>query len=301
MRKLKLLSLSHAQLITFTLFSKNTHFLLKILPLAAVGLLTPQLTRAQFTPPGMGSVHTADWLAIGMKQSLNEQKSISSASFFGVGRTSNPNNYNPFQRNVIYVINEEISHRFQQHWQYSGALSYRWQHEYQSAAPYETATPKARQEIRVYGRYSYLTGSGKLNFAVTYRPELRLFYNPNFGPAETSMQFRSRFSGKMTWNLNASKSQKLILNTELLFSTSKEEQHWSQWGYNETRISLYYSITLPNNRVILDIGYMNDLLEMPVTRDVHYLAFDLTFKNPFSHAKKSDPASRPLPDQESRR
>ena len=239
---------------------------------------------AQFTPPGLGRIHTATWYALGLKQNLNKKNTVVSTTYFGVGTTSNPSNYNPFERMGIYVINEEVSHHFATHWQYSGAASYRWQDMYKPFSPYEAASPSGRQEIRFYSRFTYLKSYKKIDLSFTYRPELRFFYNPDFSKYHESIEFRSRFSGKMAYNFDSPHDKKIMLTTELLFATSKEE-NWSKWKYKEARISVYYSFNLPSDAVVLSLGYMNDIIGIGKNFDIDasYLAFDIAFKEPFKH------------------
>lgn len=242
---------------------------------------------AQFTPPGLGRVNSAMWFAAGVKQDLNAKKTVTSTTYLGLGTTSNPSNFNPFDHKAIYVINEEISHRFANHWQYSGAVSYRWQNMFSPTKPYEEADPSGRQEFRIYTRFSYLTSINKLDLTFTYRPELRFFYNPDFTAYKNKEQFRSRFSGKLNYNISPEHSKKIIFTTELLFATNKEV-HWDTWKYNEARFSLYYSFALPSDDVILSFGYMNDLIGIGKRYeiDANYLAIDIAFKNLFSHHEK---------------
>lgn len=235
---------------------------------------------AQFSPPGLGKTNTASWFAIGIKQKLNEKGSLSSATHFGLGRISDPDNYNLFQKQSIYVINEEITNHFKEHWAYSMALSYRWQNKYKSTDPYELDDPDGRQEIRAYGRLSYLETFKKMGFAIDFRPEYRLFYNPDFSSANENTQFRSRLRGKMTFNLNSLKTDKLVTTAEFLFSTTKTDS-WSAFEYKETRLCLYYSHTVPKLKTTFNIGYMNNILGKSSVTDVHYLAFDVAIKNPF--------------------
>ena len=235
---------------------------------------------AQFSPPGLGKTKVASWYAVGLKQYLNKEENLNSTTYLGLGLISNPDSYNLFKKKSIYVINEEVSHRFKNHWQYSIALSYRWQRKYNSTEPYEKAIPKARQEIRYYNRFSYLNSIQKINYSISYRPELRLFYNPNFSPARESVQFRSRLRGKMSFYLNSLNTSKLSTAVELLFSTSKTN-NWSKFKYKEARFTLYYSMDIPNQDTTLSVGYMNNILGTTNITDAHYLALDLLIKNPF--------------------
>jgi len=235
---------------------------------------------AQFTPPGMGKVNTAEWFAIGMKQKLNTKKTVNSVTFFGLGRTSTPDDFAPWDRAAIYVLNQEIKHRFAKHWEYAGALSYRWQNRYKAEKPYKLDAPYARQELRTYGKITYLTDLGRWAIAATYRPELRFFYNPDFSPYAEAVQLRSRLKGKVSFALNKAKTQKLMASVEHLISSTKT-QNWDAWHYKESRFCLYYSIAFPKQKLVLDIGYMNDLLGNPINHDGHYFAVDIVINNPF--------------------
>ncbi|WP_458627073.1 hypothetical protein [Winogradskyella sp. PC D3.3] len=66
---------------------------------------------AQCSPPGLGKANTASWFAIGIKQNRNKKETINSTTPFGLRRTSTPDNYNLLDKQSIYVINEEVSHR----------------------------------------------------------------------------------------------------------------------------------------------------------------------------------------------
>lgn len=235
---------------------------------------------AQISPPGLGKANTAAWFAVGIKQRLNRKETLESVSFAGLGSISNPNNSNPFQKQSIYVINEEITHNFKPHWKYSVAASYRWQNKYQSSPPYELDSPKARQEIRFYSRFTYLKTFKKIMYSLTYRPEIRFFYNPDFKLAEETTEFRSRLKGKIAFNINALKTQKISTSAEVLLATSKTEQ-WSAFKYKESRFSLYYSVTIPKQKITFNMGYMNNVLGKNFSKCVHYIAFDVVFKNPF--------------------
>ncbi len=235
---------------------------------------------AQFTPPGLGDTNDASWFALGLKQKLNSSGTVVLASHIGLGRISDPDNYNLVQNPSIYVVNEEISNHFKKHWKYSGALSYRWQNEYETTEPYELDSENARQEIRMYGRIFYLDSFKNIDYSISFRPEMRFFYDRNFDPYTEDRQFRSRFRGKMAFSLNQLKTHKLITSAEFLFSTTREDK-WSKFEYKEARFSLYYAITAPKLNTTFNFGYMNNLLGKADLKDVHYLAFDIEIKNLF--------------------
>ncbi|NIJ44192.1 hypothetical protein FHR24_000631 [Wenyingzhuangia heitensis] len=234
---------------------------------------------SQITPPGLGKdVNTVSWFALGLKQNLNKSKTASSTTYIGHSSSSTIDDTNPFNKSALYVVNQEISHHFKEHWKYSGALSYRWQNFYHLTAPYDRDKSLSRQEIRTYARFSYLTKIRQLDFSLTYRPEFRWFYNSDFTPYHESFQFRSRIAGKLSKSLSA--RQKIIFTTELLFATSKTEK-WSSLEYHESRFSLYYSMLFPKQKTTFNIGYMNNLLGTQFSKDTHYLAIDITLNNLF--------------------
>ena len=235
---------------------------------------------AQITPPGLGKVHTASWFALGLKQKLNQEETTTSTTFIGVGRISDPDDYNLVKKPSIYVLNEEIAHRFKKNWEYSFALSYRWQNQYKETEPYHLDTPEVRKEIRYYNRFSYLKKFEKIDFSLTIRPELRFFFDPNFDSAEEKFQFRSRLSGKMAFSINQLKTQKIITTVEFLGAISKT-QDWSEFEYKETRLCLYYSLAIPKQKITFNLGYMNNIIGKSKSKDAHYLAFDVIINNFF--------------------
>lgn len=254
--------------------------MLRTFIITLLGIVISSNGLAQFSPPRLGEANTASWFAIGLEQNIDKNEMISSATHFGLGRISDPDDYNLVKKQSIYVVNEEVSHRFHKNWKYAVALSYRWQNKYMDTPPYALDTPNARQELRIYGRFSYLNSLDQFNYSFSYRPEIRFFYNPDFSTATKNTQFRSRFRGKASFNLNPLNTHKIITTVELLFSTTKTD-NWSQFEYQETRLCLYYSVGFPKQKITLNIGYMNNLLGKSSITAVHYLALDIAIKNPF--------------------
>lgn len=113
---------------------------------------------SQISPPGEGKAHTANWFAFGNRQELSTThgRGWQSMSYIGIGRKSNPDNYDLFYKSAILVVNQEFYHQFHSVWQTSFALSYRRQDEYLDNKPYEHDNPKLKQEFRLYGRFSYI-------------------------------------------------------------------------------------------------------------------------------------------------
>lgn len=240
---------------------------------------------SQISPPGLGKAHTADWFAFGVRQELDtiEGKGWQSMTYIGVGRKSNPNNYDPFYKPAILVLNQEFYHQFHNDWQYSLALSYRRQDEYLDNMPYEHDNPKLKQEFRLYGRFSYLFSTSRIKLVPTFRQEFRKFYTPDFQNISEDYQFRSRFRLQLTVNLDSKKTHRLIASSEQLFSISKGNtpDNWTDFNYRESRFSLYYSYSPKALPFIFSVGYMNNLIGQKNPYDVHYLAFDIVIENPF--------------------
>jgi hypothetical protein len=210
-------------------------------------------------------------------------------TYAGMGRKSNPDNFNPFHKSAILVLNQEFYHMLPKHWQYSFALSYRRQDEYQVNEPFEHKTPSIKQEFRGYGRLSYVMTGKLLKFIPTLRQEYRKFYDPSFGAINETYQFRTRFRSQLSINLTRNKTQKLILGSEQLFSTSKKQtaDHLSKFTYQESRFTCYYSLAPSHWVGTINIGYMNNWVVNGESFDAHYLAVDFIFENPMRLRKKS--------------
>jgi len=236
---------------------------------------------AQISPPGLGETNSASWLAIGLEQDLGKENSITSTTYFGLGRMSTPENHNLFNKQAIYVLNEELAFRFKKKWKYAFAFSYRWQNNYQSTPPYARDNPNGRQEIRLSSRLTYLNHKHTyIDYSFSFRPELRFFYNPDFMPAPKDMQIRSRFRGKLAFNLNSLETHRLITTAELFFSTTRNT-HWSRIDYQEARLCFYYAVTLPKQKLELHLGYMNNLRGKSIINGVNHLVINIILKNPF--------------------
>lgn len=246
---------------------------------------------SQISPPGLGNAKTASWFAIGVRQELDTiaGKGWQSMSYLGIGRKSTPDSYNLFQKQAIWVVNQEFYHQFHHNWQYSMALSYRKQDEYLKEAPYYHDNPQWKQEFRLYGRMSYLLSAKRIKFIPTFRQEFRKYYTPDFHNLEENFQLRSRLRLQLKINLDAQKIHRLIVSSEQLFSISKKsfEKQWTGFNYNESRFSLYYSYSPKTIPLIFNVGYMNNLLGAKKAHSVHYLAFDIIIENPFKLQKRS--------------
>lgn len=244
---------------------------------------------AQISSPGLGKANTAVWTAMGLRQALDSAGRRQSVSYLGMGRASKPSNYNPVQRTVLLVLNQEFYNQFHRHWQYSLALSYRRQNQYSAAPPYEQENPKYKQEFRVYGRYSYILKNSERKLVLTLRQELRKFVNTDFKNAEEDLQFRTRLRAQFTTNIGHGKTHKIILSTESLFAANRENRElkkWSNFAYGESRFCLYYSFSPMRSPFVFDVGYMNDLIGTKTLTMVHCLAIDVILENPFGGPKR---------------
>ncbi|TVT43467.1 DUF2490 domain-containing protein [Hymenobacter setariae] len=265
---------------------------LKIALLLVICILS-KVSSAQISPPGLGAAHTADWLALGVRQDLDSLKKWQSMSYIGLGRKSSLANYNPLAKSSILVLNQEFYYKFHPHWQTSFALSYRHQNEYSDSYPYEPENPAFEQEFRLYSRISYVLETPRFKLVPTFRQEFRKFYTPTFTRGAETFQFRSRLRLQLTVNLDAAKVHRLIVSSEQLFSASDLSfpNHWTRLGYRESRFVGYYSVAPKAFPLIFDFGYMANWLGGPSPAVVHYAALDIIWKNPFGHHRPNRRAS----------
>jgi hypothetical protein len=242
---------------------------------------------AQISPPGLGVAHTVEWAAFGVRQDLDSLHRWQSMSYVGLGRKSNPDNYNLLYKPAILVLNQEFYRRFGKHWQQSFALSYRHQDVYAEQAPFEHTNPPFEQEFRAYSRLSYLLETPRLKFVPTLRQEFRKFYTPAFTEEEELVQLRTRLRLQLTVGLDAAGVHRLIGSSEQLFSTSRLSypRRWTTFAYQESRFTLYYSLSPKELPFTFDVGYMANRLGTTSPLVVHYLALDVIWKNPFGSYK----------------
>ncbi|MDB5274003.1 MAG: hypothetical protein JWO58_2370 [Chitinophagaceae bacterium] len=253
-----------------------------------VGVLSYHSVFAQISPPGLGNANTASWFAIGIRQRLDSANHKQMVTYIGTGRISDPDNYDPFKKAAILVLNKEFYNLFHKNWQYSVALSYRRQNEYAEDAPYEKQSTGYKQEFRLYGRYSYILRNKKLKWVNTFRQEFRKFDTDKFKDWDETYQLRSRFRTQLTWNIDKRKIHSLVTSAEVLFSISKELNNgWSDFDYRESRFCLYYSFAPSQSPLVFNVGYMNNLLgKYGALTDAHYMALDIIWNDPFGSLKR---------------
>ena len=240
---------------------------------------------AQVSPPGLGKGKNASWFAFAIKQSLDSLHKKESTTYIGIGRKSTPDDSNPFNKMGILILNQEFSNRYHKNWQYSYAISYRRQNEYESTAPYDLANPAIKQEFRIYGRYSYLTGTSTIKWKTTFRQEYRKFFNPDFTKNSEDYQLRTRLKTQLNIDLGTQKIHHIIGSAEALFSTSKKYKpasEWTKFEYKDSRFGLYYSLTPKEIPFTFDFGYGYNLIgKGSKTSGVNFLAIDIIWNNPF--------------------
>lgn len=242
--------------------------------------------KAQISPPGLGDAKTAFWSAFGVKRQLDSLGKKQALSYIAIGRKSSPENDNLFSKQAIFVLNHEVYNSFAPHQQYSYAISYRRQPQYESEAPYDKENTE--QEFRIYGRYAYTFDLGKkLKLKNTVRQEFRKFFDADFHKVEEDFQLRTRIKSQLTYNLSPKNNQKIAISAEALFSIShlnEPQPQWESFGYREMRIAAYYMFNIPNSPFTVDVGYMDDLIRGSNSihhGGVHYLAADVVWNIPY--------------------
>lgn len=254
-----------------------------IIKLFFLCILISNFTKSQISPPGLGVANTAGWFAVGLRQEFDTLKEWQSMTYAGMGRKSNPDNYDPLFKSAILVLTQEFYHKFNKNWQYSFALSYRRQDEYFKTAPYQHENPTLKQEYRAYSRFSYTYKTTHFKFVPTLRQEFRKYYSPTFTSITEDFQFRTRLRLQLTVNLDKNKIHKISLSSEQLFSISKNNAPnlWTDFNYRESRFTFYYSFSPQKSPLIYSLGYMNNLVGIKQNYTVNYFAFDVIWENPF--------------------
>jgi len=254
-------------------------FVLKLM-ITVISFFILKNAGAQITPPGLGEGHTAGWLAAGVAQALDSLETRKLVTYVGYGRKSRPDDFNLVEKEALWVLNQEYQHHFRKHWQYSAALSYRRQHEYEKEPPFGETVPGIKQEFRLYGRLYYLLKGNRWKTAIVLRQELRKFFTTDFRNWPETFQARTRLKVHWAYSLSKNAVHKLSLGAETIFGIRKKSGEWSGFDYLETRLTTYYSLSPQKIPVDFNIGYMGNLLAGKPGA-VHYLAMDIIWKNPF--------------------
>jgi hypothetical protein len=228
----------------------------------------------------MGEANMAAWTAVGLRQSLDAEARRVSMTYVGVGSVSGRHDDNPVGRAAIFVLNEELYDQFDKHWLYSVALSYRRQ----DAAEGPAWQRRRVQELRAYARLSSVLTSERLKLLNTVRPEVRGFVRPDFGPSEEPLQLRFRLKTQLTWQLDAAGQHRLIGGAEELASIAHAQGRaaWTDFDYRESRFSVFYALSSRRLPLVVDVGYMNNLLgHHGALVDVSYVSLDVVWLDPF--------------------
>ncbi|MBL7899967.1 MAG: DUF2490 domain-containing protein [Crocinitomicaceae bacterium] len=235
---------------------------------------------AQINPPGLGESEIAGWFALGIRQNLDSLDKRQILFYSGFASMSTPQNRNPFHSPAMLIVNTEYYDQFHKNWQYSGALSYRVQYEYENDPPYENSNPGYRNEIRIYTRFSNVVRYDKLKMVNTIRTDFRTFYSPDFQFWNEDFQFRLRLRSQLSINLTKQKNVRFIFTAEPLFSIShfRSSSSWNHFRYRESRLCFFLSYKFNDAPLTLDIGYMNNILQDDM---VHYISSDIILTNLF--------------------
>lgn len=255
--------------------------------LGLLGLLWPARAAAQLSPPGLGPAETATWTAIGVRQDLDALRRRELMTYLGTGTIRQHDDVNPLGRPSIWVLNQELYDHFRTDLFYSIALSYRRQKQYEPVAPHAAADAPLKQELRLYGRFGRTFGLGRLKLTSAFRPELRGFFGAGLGGHEEPLELRFRLKTQVAWTVDLSGVHRVLASGEVLAAVARDrEGAWSSLAYRESRLCLYYSISPKRAPLVVDVGYMNDVLGTGAALvDVHYLAVDIVWHSPLARPK----------------
>lgn len=249
----------------------RNHFFL----LAALCITLSVLT--QIAPPGLTKKGGASWFAVGVKQQL-KKKGSSVSSYIGLGRVGITNRNNPFQNHSLFVANISYKKSFKSVIFISPYFSYRHQKIYIESFYNE------KQEFRLGLEIGKLWKLNRLELKSSFKQEVRKFYDASFRNWEESIHLRSRLKLSGNYQLTKSKQHHLSSYVELLFSLKKHIHpniYWEKIKYSDTRLSFFYSYSIPKPNMIFSLGYMIDLIGWKNVSTGNYISLDLVWKNPF--------------------
>lgn len=233
----------------------------------------------QIAPPGLTNKGGASWLAVGIKQQLNTNGS-SLSSYVGVGRAGTSNRSNPFQNHVLFVGSLSYKKAFKSQFYISPAFSYRHQE------IYENSLNNEKQEFRFAIGFGKVWKLDRLEFKSQFKQEFRKFYDASFRNWDESIQLRSRLKLSAKYQLTKNKKHHISTNVEFLFTTTehiKPSIYWEKISYSDTRLSAFYSYSIPKPKpnLIFSVGYMIDLIGVKPVNMGNYISLDLVWKDPF--------------------
>ncbi len=210
----------------------------------------------------MGAVRTASWAAVGFTQQLGTADRWQWSGYAGHGRSSTPDGGRPWDRPVILVVDQLITHRLDAHWQVGAGASFRSQQRYTEMEPFTRLLP-TRAEGRLHARIGRAWSICAWKMQITFKQELRRFCTPQLEPWQEDLEWRSRFKVQAERALGRSGMRKVVFAVEELFAMDHERgvpEAWSRLGYRESRLSTYLVQRLYGDRFDLAVGGMADLV-----------------------------------------
>jgi len=253
----------------------------------AIGMLAYSNSFSQITAQGQGGKSVA-WLALGVNQDLNNKwTSITQAAY---SRHSALDTWNGLKQSGVFTVRQGIKYKFAKNWSFTNMFLFA-QRYYN-----DEAHPKLINEVRYAPSVNYKLKLGRFSIDQKVTTEFRKYYNPGFSKAlPKPFDFRLRYLIKGTVGLDKAKRNEIIALTEVFASTSKyetqKEVEWSEFTFNETRVSLYFRHKCGEKKnIIFDAGAMSQTWHtkrQEKYRETVMLQFDLIIVNPFS--KKAVP------------
>lgn len=256
--------------------------------LGVIMLFLWSVASAQITPPGMGDGCTNSWFAMGLNQRLSSRNKWVSKTNIGVGRCSEIDRRNPFQHQGMFIFSQAFGTTFKNNWEYGFGVSYRRKNKYKMSPSFSPADPAVVQEFRGQGEISYAITRSRLKLTPSLKQEVRKFYTPAFHTATKQVELRTRFRLKFALYIDKKKVHSLTVISEQLFPSSQlsDTKKWDNFGYSESRFSLFYSCSPSQLPLSFDIGYTNQLLGFHNAHSNHYFTIDVRLSNLFSMKKE---------------
>ncbi len=232
----------------------------------------------------MGGRDFGLWTALAVKQNLDTTGNRKIIAYLGNGRLSAPGNNLPTVRQGILVANAEYFQRFHPRFMFSTALSYRFHNEYRDP-PHGAGETSLRQEYRFYARLYYLLETRRMQFALVFRQEFRLFSTVDFVLSNEVLQPRSRFRAELAAYLDSKLKHRFTFRAEQLFSFSIFTNRSPRpFQLRDTRVSAYYSLCLP--KMTISLGAIQ-LINVGLPRSGVNVGVDVTLRDPFKISSKA--------------
>lgn len=250
-----------------------------------IALLFAAAGQAQIGPPGMGDVRWASWGAMGITQRLDTAGHNTWTGYLGHGRRRTMQHEQPWGAPAILVIDQQLSHRFHEHWHGALGLSYRQQEQYGTGDNGSDPAPGMKQECRVHARAIHKFRSGHWRSSLTLRQEFRLFYDPAFAPWTEDEELRTRFKLQAERGFGRNEAHAVVVSMEHLFATDHTRsapQEWTPLGYRECRAGAYF-VERGHGIWELALGGMCDFVRSAHPLAGSYLVASVVLRDPFGH------------------